>query len=150
MIVLLDTTPLGMVADPLASQENTDCNLWMESLLLRGVLFGIPEIADYELRRGLLFLNRHKVIARLDALRATLNYLPLTTVVMQQAATLWATARRMGKQTASDKDLDGDMILCAQANTLAAAAGDAVVVATVNVKHLTLFTDAREWRQIKL
>lgn len=148
MIVLLDTTPLYMVTEPLRSPENAACNVWMRGLLAQGVPFWIPEIADYEYRRGLVFLGKTKVIAKLDALKSTLNYLPLTTATMLRAAALWAQARKLGKQTAGDQALDGDMILAAQAQELAASAGDSVVVATVNVKHLDLFVAAREWRQI--
>jgi hypothetical protein len=47
----------------------------------------------------------------------------------------------------SDAALDADVILVAQAHSLIAR-GDAVSVATTNVKHLSLFVDAREWQQI--
>ncbi len=40
------------------------------------------------------------------------------------------------------------MILAAQA-TLLGGEGDLVVVATSNVGHLSLFIDARHWREIK-
>lgn len=52
MIVLLDAGPLGMVTNPRATPETDRCNRWLESLLSRGHEAAIPEIADYEVRRG--------------------------------------------------------------------------------------------------
>lgn len=69
-------------------------------------------------------------------------YAPLTTEVMLKAAELWAEARRRGQPTADPKELDGDVILAAQA--LQAGA----VVATDNVGHLSLFVEAKSWREI--
>ena len=40
------------------------------------------------------------------------------------------------------------MILAAQAVTLASK-GDEAVIATTNVRHLTLFAPARVWREIR-
>jgi len=61
---------------------------------------------------------------------------------MLRAAELWADARNMGKPTASDQSLDGDMIPAAQA-ALLIADGDSVMVATTNVAHLSLFCSGR-------
>lgn len=61
---------------------------------------------------------------------------------MLKAAELWADARKRGKPTADPKELDGDVILAAQA--LQANA----VVATENVGHLSLFVEARHWKDI--
>ena len=44
-------------------------------------------------------------------LKRTLEYLPLTTDVMLQAAAFWAQARQTGTPTAPDPALDGDVIL---------------------------------------
>ena len=57
---------------------------------------------------------------------------PITTSVMQRAASLWADARNSGIPTAADPSLDGDVILAAQALGVATG-GEAVVVATTNV-----------------
>jgi predicted nucleic acid-binding protein len=115
----------------------------MESLILRGAQVWVPEIADYEVRRELLRANKVRGIARLDLLKNSLGYLPLTTPIMLKAADLWAQARRSGVPTADPKALDCDVILAAQALTVQG------MVATENVGHLSRFVDARHWREIK-
>ena len=67
---------------------------------------------------------------------------------MRKAAEFWALARQQGTPTASDPALDADMILSAQYE-LAKDDGDDPVVATTNVGHLSLFADARHWRDIR-
>jgi predicted nucleic acid-binding protein len=74
--------------------------------------------------------------------------LPITGEVLRRAAELWAAARRQGKPTATDAALDSDVIIAAQAQ-LAAAEGDEVVVATVNVRHLARFVTASPWEDIR-
>ena len=99
------------------------------------------------MRRELLRAGKDRGLSRLDALKAMLSYAPITTPVMLKAAEFWATARRMGRQSANDTSLDGDMILAAQARAIDRS-GDQTVVATTNVRHLTLFSVARVWRDI--
>ncbi|MBJ7898512.1 MAG: nuclease [Cyanobacteria bacterium RI_101] len=105
----------------------------------------IPEIADYEVRRELLRANKTKGIARLDDLAKFLEYLPIKTAAMRQAAQLWAQARQQGQPTAGDKTIDGDMILVAQAMTLGVPD---VVIATTNMGHLSRFMAAELWQNI--
>ncbi|PZO46443.1 MAG: nuclease [Phormidesmis priestleyi] len=107
----------------------------------------IPEIADYEVRRELLRACKIEGLARLDDLINLLEYLPLTTVAMRQAAKFWAQARQQGQPTAGDKTIDGDMILVAQAMTLEASD---VIIATTNVGHLSRFAVAELWQNIVL
>jgi hypothetical protein len=66
---------------------------------------------------------------------------------MLKAAEFWAQSRRLGKPTSSDAALDADVILAAQAAFLQNK-GHTVIVATNNVKHLDMFVDARDWRDI--
>ena len=146
-IVLLDAGPLGLVTNPRPSAERTACNEWLQGLLLADVRALVPEIADYEIRRELLRSGKPRGVQRLEALAAMIGYLPLTTAVMRRAAEFWADARQRGRPTASDAALDADMILCAQA-VLAGGESDTIVVATTNVGHLSLFVDARHWRNI--
>ncbi len=147
-IILLDSAPLGMVTNPKQTAENESCRLWLRNLLSQDIEVIIPEITDYEVRRELLRAKKLNGIKRLDALKNTLTYLPIDTEIMLKAAEFWSQARQMGKPTASNNALDGDVILAAQA-TLLQNADNKVIVATTNVKHLSLFVDARDWRSIK-
>ncbi len=148
-VIFLDSGPLGMVTNPKATfVEAQECKLWLNSLLLKDEIVMLPEIADYEVRRELLRAGKVAGIRRLDQLKSRLTYRPLTTAVMLLAAQLWAEARRAGRPTADPKELDGDVILAAQA-ILVASEGNEVVIATTNVGHLSQFIDAREWRLIQ-
>ena len=143
MIVLLDAGPLGIVSNPNASAVNKECYGWMESLIISGVQVFVPEIADYEVRRELLRANKVQGLARLDLIKSSIGYLPITTLVMLKAAELWAQSRRSGMPTADPQALDCDVILAAQALEVGG------IVATENVGHLSRFVDARHWRDIK-
>ncbi len=147
-IILLDSAPLGMVTNPKTTAENESCRLWLKNLLSQDAEVIIPEITDYEVRRELLRARKFNGIKRLDSLKSTLKYLPIDTATMLKAAEFWSEARQMGRPTADNKALDGDMILAAQA-ALLKDADNQVIVATTNVKHLSLFVDAREWKSIK-
>src|SRR5438128_6145456 len=129
-VVLLDAGPLGMVAHPRPSEEIL---AWLARLLAAGVEVLVAEIADYEVRRELLRAGLVKSIHRLDQLKATLGFLPITSDAMLKAAEFWADARRRGRPTAHEKTLDADAILAGQAATLFEKE---VVVATANPRHL--------------
>lgn len=111
----------------------------------RGVRIGVPEIADYEVRRELLRAGKTRGIERLDALLETFEYLPLSTAVMRDTASLWADIRQRGQPTADSKALDADMILAAQARRMAAAE---VVIATTNVRHLSRLVTDKLWQDV--
>ena len=146
-VVFLDAGPIGLVTNPKLSPESTLCTRWLQTLITSNIRVIIPEIADYEVRRELLRANKVKGIARLDELANSLEYLPITTAAMRQAAMFWAQARQQGQPTAGDKTIDSDMILAAQATTLDVVD---VVIATTNVGHLSRFAPADLWRNINL
>ena len=146
-VVLLDAGPLGIITNPRSTPETDRGRLWLEDLVRRGYDVVIPEIADYEVRRELIRSEKTNSLARLDALKGLLSYHPISTLVMLRAAQFWATARKAGRPSADDFSLDADVILAAQASTIAAG-GRPVYVATTNVRHLARFADARFWTEI--
>jgi predicted nucleic acid-binding protein len=146
-IILLDSGPLGLITNPSASEENRECNAWVQTRLREGDRVMVPAISDYEVRRELLRAEKTKGLARLDGLKRAVGSVPLTSEALVLAAEFWATARRSGKPAAADTALDGDVILCAQAAELTRL-GHETVIATTNVKHLEVFADARLWREI--
>jgi len=137
--VMLDSGPLGRIAHP---KPNPEIIAWLTKLLDANVEVMIPEITDYEIRRSLLLTNLTKSVARLNQLKQALVYRPINTANMLKAAELWADARKRGKPTADLKELDGDVILAAQALQVDA------IVATENVGHLSLFVEAKHWKEI--
>jgi len=139
--IMLDAGPLGRIAHP---RPNPEITAWLTELLSANAVIIIPEIADYEVRRNLLLAGLTKSISRLNQLKQVLNYQPIHTAIMLKAAELWAEARKQGKPTADLKELDGDVILAAQA-----LQADATV-ATENIGHLALFVEAKHWRDISV
>jgi predicted nucleic acid-binding protein len=144
-VILIDSGPLGYATNPRASAVSDRCKAWLENLARTGEQVVLPEIVDYEVRRGWLRTQNAAAIARLDQFKAAARYLPITTQTMLLAADLWADARRRGPATASDQSLDGDVILAAQAIAL----GGNTVIATTNVGHLSRYTQALLWDQIR-
>lgn len=143
--VVLDTGPLGMIVHPGGPPQVEACQLWLNDLLAQSVRVILPEIADYELRRELTRLRKASSLLQLDVFADTLEYLPITTAVMRLAAQFWAQARQQGLSTADPKELDGDVILAAQAATLGVSN---IVIATTNVGHLAPFVSAKLWHEI--
>jgi len=135
--IALDASPLGRLVHP---RLNTDISAWIDEVLDAGIIVYIPEIIDYEVRRGLLAAGMTRSVRRLDEFKQALEYLPLETSVMLEAADLWAQARRQGRSVADPKELDGDVILAAQA-----LQADAVVI-TENMGHLAQFVEAYDWQ----
>jgi predicted nucleic acid-binding protein len=87
--ILLDSGPLGLLSNPAQSSEVIACNQWLAARVAGGDRVLVPEIVDYEVRRELLRANKTAGLTRLDALAASLEYLPLNTSAMRRAALLW-------------------------------------------------------------
>jgi predicted nucleic acid-binding protein len=148
-IIVLDSGPLGDACRRRGSPDVEKLTRWWIQAVANGAIVAIPEIADYEVRRGLLWDESIGGIQRLDQLRNDLrHYIPITTAAMRKAAELWADARRMGMGTSDDKALDADVILAAQA-LLFVGLGDSLVVATYNDRHLSRYVEARHWENIE-
>lgn len=143
--VLLDSGPLGLITNPRASPPAEACGRWVVAVIAGGAIVLVPEIADYEVRRELIRARRVAGIGRLDAFIAQVEYLPIQTAAMRQAAVFWAEARLQGRPTAPDPALDADVILAAQAATLDRAE---VIVATTNPRHLSRYVPAAPWTDI--
>jgi predicted nucleic acid-binding protein len=147
-IIVLDSGPLGDACRKRGHPDVERLTLWHHQARANGAILAIPEIADYEVRRGLLLNGAIEGIGRLDALRAELRfYIPISTDAMRRAAELWADARRKGYATADDKEIDADVILAAQA-LLFSGLHDTLLVATYNAKHLSRYVDAHHWARI--
>jgi predicted nucleic acid-binding protein len=145
--VYLDTGTLWLLTKARGKPRADECRGWAADLLAAGVGVFVPEIADIEVRRKLLDLGATASLRRLDGLKGTLDYAPLTTDVMIRAAEVWAALRRAVLPTAAPGSLDGDCLLAAQALT-AVGPGDVLTVATDNVGHLGRMVDAQTWETV--
>jgi len=137
--ILLDAGPLGRIAHP---RPNKEILVWLQGIFSAGIEVIIPEIVDYEVRRNLLLADLKKSVERLDQLKESLIYVPISTSIMLKAAELWAESRKAGQPTADPKELDGDVILAAQALAING------MIATENVGHLSRFVEAKHWKSI--
>ena len=145
--ILLDSSPLGLLAKPTRSVEVLPIVQWTTACLGTGHTIYVPEVIDYELRRELLRAGKTTSITRLDRLQVLFAYLPITTPAMLLAAELWAQSRRSGQPTGDPLKLDIDVILAAQALTLTIPESE-IIVATDNIGHLSRFVAADHWSNI--
>jgi hypothetical protein len=147
--VVLDTGPTGDASKAPGNPSGDRCRAWIAALTVAGTEVILPAIADYEVRRELIRAGVMDGVVRLDDLRLSLDFLPLTGEALLRAAEFWAMVRNLGRPTAHPHPLDGDAILAAQAS-LCGSPGDEVLIATTNVGHLTRFPgiDARLWDRI--
>ncbi|MGO8673766.1 MAG: type II toxin-antitoxin system VapC family toxin [Capsulimonadaceae bacterium] len=146
MIVFLDTRPLAMLTNPKLPPSTVAILRWARDMRAAGHSFVVPAIADYEVRRELERAGKVASIAELNTWRG--EYLPLTDSALQLAAKLWAQSRNAGTPTADPKELDGDVLIAAQALDMGLPASD-FTVATSNPNHLFVFVPCDEWQDIK-
>jgi predicted nucleic acid-binding protein len=138
--LLLDTNVLGRICHPRKYQE---VRAWFRLAAGQHELL-LSELADYELRRELLHIGSRLSLARLDELTRELRYIPVTTATWRSAARLWAYLRRTGKPSASERALDGDVILAAQ------ALAESAVVVTSNTKHFEALVTSMDWPDVPM
>lgn len=138
---------MGEITHP-ESEKRGPIREWLFGLLEVGAYPRLPEIVDYEHRRTLLRRDAYRQVERLNAFKQVFGYEPLTTEVMLTAAELWADVRKRGLPTGTERELDVDVILAAQARVLEEG-GNAVTVATTNPRHLSRFVDALPWQEIE-
>jgi hypothetical protein len=87
-LVFLDSGPLGLLTNPRGKSKPDQCRHWVKDRAAAGVRVFVPEIADYEVRRKLIHIGATAGIQRLDQVKATLDYAPISTDVMLLAAKL--------------------------------------------------------------
>jgi predicted nucleic acid-binding protein len=140
--VVLGARPLSQIAH---SRKFDDITTWFDRVVEAGYRVVIPEVVDYEVRRGLLRIPARRQIQRLDDLVEDAHFDPITRPIMQDAAHVWADARNRGTPFTADDRLDGDAILIAQVRALGDPA--ALTVITENVAHLRPFVPAMRWQE---
>ena len=146
-VILIDSGLLGLLTHSKRPAQSVAALAWFTLLTNLGVQFVIVEVIDYEIRRELLRLGKAKSLRELDKLKSEELFLPIHSVIWEDAAGLWSEARQHGFATASDDALDIDVLLAVSARYLESF-GHEVVVATGNVRHLAYFVDARLWSDI--
>lgn len=154
MIVFVDSGVLGMLCNPNSSPEIDECKQWLYSLLARGVRVVTSTICDYEIRRSLILALKKdpKIngLENLNDLADIIEFLEVTKGVLNQAAEIWSDSQSQGQPTADRKALDIDLIISAHWQLLQEEyPGRYIVIATKNIKHLSRFADAKNWKNIK-
>ncbi len=77
-IIVLDSGPLGDACRKRGKPDVEELTSWRIQAKANGAIVAIPEIADYEVRRGLLLAGATDGIERLDRLREELGfYIPI-------------------------------------------------------------------------
>jgi predicted nucleic acid-binding protein len=149
LTIFLDSGPLGLLSNPKRPPESVKIMQWAIDMQRAGHRFIVPAIADYELRRELERSGKANGLAALDAWNGSRpdRYLPLSDKALRRAARLWAEARNAGLSTADPKELDGDVLIAAQALELELPWTD-FIIATVNVGHLSRFVPADNWQNV--
>jgi predicted nucleic acid-binding protein len=159
MIILLDSNILGLICnDNNSFNEARECQRWFYSLLARGGRLITSDISHYEVMRGLISssIKMSKDVPGIKSLESLktdglLEFLPVSTESFDLAAKLWAKASTSGQTTRDEKDIDFDIIISAQYQILCNEhPGQQVIVATTNLKHLSIFCEAANWQDIKI
>nr|UXE44319.1 hypothetical protein Hi04_10k_c2089_00007 [uncultured bacterium] len=147
--VYLDAGPLGLVTQRSGVPLADACRQWVDELTNGGVKIYVPEIADYEVRRELIRSGKTAGLARLDAFIGAdrSRFVPISSRAMSRAAVLWAEARNRGVPTADARSLDADVILAAQVLTSNISLS-AVVISTINVRHIARYVPCELWSNI--
>lgn len=162
MIVLIDSPIITLlITKPSYSLEAERCQDWLHHLAARGATLYIPEICDYEIRRGLLFTQEKEKISQfyelneLEFLRDNVIFLPLTEYVARRSAIIWTKARVIEK--IQPKGINADIVILGHALLMQEEyPGRQLVIATKNIKDFTFlpkeFLDiyVADWEDIKL
>jgi hypothetical protein len=156
MIVFLDSGVIGILSNPNKNNQVIACENWLYSLLAKSVYVVSSDICDYEVRRNLVletmrFERRSHSLTALDELHEFVEFISVSPQVLGKAADIWARSRLQGQPMSNLTGIDVDAIVCAHWQLLRDEFPSRyVVVATTNVRHLSLFTEAFEWQDIQL
>jgi len=144
MVIVLDSTPLGLLVYRPGFPAADECRDWVRRQLSSGVRVFVPAIVAYEIRRELHRLQNARSIGLLESFLTADpgRQIELTDAQLRHAARLWGDLRRGGRPTADPLALDIDVILAAQALSLELPPSE-YVVPTSNVGHLGLLVPAR-------
>lgn len=155
-VIFLDAGPLGIIANPKTppSPLTIQAIEWVYALTIAGCRLIVPAIADFEVRREFLRAGMPDSLVLLDVWNTAQpdRYLRLTDSALKLAAQLWAQARNGGTLPADPKELNGDVLIAAQILDYQANYGLAtsdIVIASVNVGHLSLFVPTDLWTNIQ-
>ena len=150
MTVFLDAGPLGILTNPKLPDETLRALQWVLDMEAAGHRFLVPAVADYEVRRELIRAGKANGIAALNAFNTAQpgRFISMTDSALLLGANLWAQARNAGTPTAHPRDLDGDVLIAAQALDTGLPLAE-IVIATVNVSHISLFAPAAFWSNIR-
>ena len=148
LTIVLDTSPLSTVTKRLGVSEADECRRWLARCVRAGHRILAPAVAYYEVARELHRAGNTAGVGRLAAFCSVPGrYLPLTDAALRRAALLWVQARIGGLPTADPKELDCDVLIASQALELGLTSGQ-IVIATMNVGHLSRFVNADHWANI--
>lgn len=149
LTIFLDAGPLGLLTNTKPSSSSITCMQWAINMMSAGHRFVVPSVADYEVRRELERAGKANGLVALDAWNSAYpdRYLPLSDSALRLGAKLWAQARNSGTPTADPKEIDGDVLIAAQALDTGLPRSE-FIIATVNVGHLALFVPANHWTKI--
>ena len=148
-IVLLDAGLVGLACLEPGRPSAAAFHGWLQAMLTSKADVYIADLTRYEVRRELVRIGAAAKLRRLDRLCDLLVNAPVTAEAWERAGEFWAAVRRAGRPTASPEALDAAAILAGVAATIGQP-GDAVIVATTNVRHLNWFpgVDARAWPDV--
>ena len=76
------------MANPTATPTALACNQWANDLLASNTRIIVPAIADYEVRREMIRAGKIIALHRLDVVRASLDFDPITQAAFDRAADL--------------------------------------------------------------
>jgi predicted nucleic acid-binding protein len=136
--LLLDS---GVLSEICHGKAERPVRAWFERISLRHELF-VSDVADYEVRRGLVRARALRGIALLDTMPGRCIRVAMDGTHWHRAAEIWARLANAGRIPA--KGLSGDTLLAAQALDLGAT------IVTYNLKDFAGIVSASIWTDVPI